>query len=49
VLANKRPIVDANERAQHEAHDDHVIELASDRNEVRHKIERHSQIADQAE
>ena len=49
VLTNKRAAIDANERTQHQPDDDHVIELASDRNEVGHEIERQGQIADQAD
>jgi hypothetical protein len=49
VLTNKRAAIDANERMQHQPDDDHVIESASDRNEVGHEIERQGQIADQAD
>ena len=45
--SSERLGIDANERAQHEADEDDVVELAGDRNEVRDEIERQREIADQ--
>jgi hypothetical protein len=49
MLTNKLAAVGTNERSQHESDHDHVIELAGDRDEVRHEVERQRQIADQTD
>jgi hypothetical protein len=47
VLAGELRPARAQYAAQDEGDDDRVVELAGDRDEVRHEVERHAQVTDE--